>query len=340
MPSLAHVCLTKSPENALTRWSAPRSGRLAFSPLYVVLMPAHRYRLFGLDVVSELNLPDLFPTAGSGPVDVSITFGRLVEVEETGENSPQIGAGRMLLDIPEAGRYLITNGERIVVERNPGVSDRNVRLFLLGSAFGAILHQRGLLPLHANVIDFGGAAVAFMGHSGAGKSTLANWFHDRGLPILGDDVCVVRDDASGMPVVEPGLPRIRLWADALQASGRDAADYKASFDDMDKYDVPIAVAPARAALPLAAIYTLHAAEAGQRGSIDKLAGAGVVEALVANTYRGAYITQMGGVAHHLAQCVALARQVPVFALHRRWGLELFAEEAASVEAHVRRVLNA
>ena len=42
----------------------------------------------------------------------------------------------------------------------PGASSRNVRVFLLGSAFGALLHQRGLLPLHANAVEVDGRAVA------------------------------------------------------------------------------------------------------------------------------------------------------------------------------------
>ena len=59
---------------------------------------------------------------------------------------------------------------------------------------GAALHQRGILPLHANAVEIDHRAVAFMGASGAGKSTLAAWFHDQGYPILADDVCVIRAD--------------------------------------------------------------------------------------------------------------------------------------------------
>ena len=82
----------------------------------------------------------------------------------------------------------------IVAEPRQGVPDSNVRLFLLGSAMGALLHQRGLLPLHTNAVEVGGRAFAFMGKSGAGKSTLAAWFHDRGFRIVADDVCVVGFD--------------------------------------------------------------------------------------------------------------------------------------------------
>ena len=98
------------------------------------------------------------------------------------------------------------DGNQIVIDAAPDATDRNVRLFLLGSALGALLHQRGLLPLHANAIDLGGGAVAFSGHSGAGKSTIAAWFHDRGHRILADDVCVVGFDQSGRALVH-AVPR-------------------------------------------------------------------------------------------------------------------------------------
>ncbi|HEU0044533.1 hypothetical protein [Sphingomonas sp.] len=302
-------------------------------------MTYHSYHAFGLSLDSEIPLPDLpGMDRHAAPADVLITSGTVnapVGHEDVGLYIVPRGA---VLNIPEVGRYLITKGNRIVVDPAPSATDRNVRLYLLGSAFGAILHQRQMLPLHANVIDFGGAAVAFMGHSGAGKSTLANWFHDRGLAILGDDVCVVRDVDAGHPVAEPGLPRIRLWGDALRASGRDASEFEASFDDMDKYDVPIPAIPARDPVRLAAIYHLQAAQPDHAGGVDRLTGVNAIEALVANTYRGGYLPLMGGVRRHLEQCVALARRVPVFALHRRWGLDIFAEEAAQVEAHVRAVL--
>ena len=78
-----------------------------------------------------------------------------------------------------------------------------------------ILHQRSLLPLHANAMVVEGRAIGFMGHPGAGKSTLAAWFHDRGFDVLADDVCVVTPGPDGRPLAHPGIPRLRLWREAL-----------------------------------------------------------------------------------------------------------------------------
>lgn len=302
-------------------------------------MKTYRYHAFGLELESDRPLPDLRQTASAASPDVTIGNGPIAEATIPEPVGLHIGPHGAILNIPDVGRYLISDGNRIIVEPADGATDRNVRLYLLGSAIGAILHQRALLPLHANVIEFDGAAVAFMGHSGAGKSTLATWFHDRGHAVLGDDVCVVRPGEDGEPVAEPGLLRIRLWGDALQASGRTASDYDMSFDDMDKYDVPLSPGTQMKPLRLAAIYNLHSIDPHHASSIERLSGVGAIQALVANTYRGGFLPMMDGVQSHLAQCIALARQVPVFDLRRRWSLDALADEVAYIEAHVRTILD-
>jgi hypothetical protein len=236
--------------------------------------------------------------------------------------------------VAKVGRYLIREGRQIVIDPAPGASERNLRLFLLGSAIGALLHQRGLLPLHANAIDLGRRAVAFSGHSGAGKSTIAAWFHDRGYPILADDVCVIGFDGAGRALAHPGIPRLRLWREALEASGRDTGAYDRSFDDLDKYDVPTGTSAQLDPLPLAAIYLLRKAdEDGGDGAVDRLTGVDAVDTLMSNTYRGAYLRTIGRTAEHLAACLRVVRAVPVFRAQRLWGFERFDEQAQRLHDH-------
>ena len=123
--------------------------------------------------------------------------------------------GGALLVVDKTARYFVADGSRIVVQPEEGASSRNVRLFLLGSAFGLLLHQRGLLPLHANAVEIDGRAVAFAGGPGAGKSTLAAWFSDRGFALIADDVAVI-DFEGKTPIIQPGLPRLRLWERAIE----------------------------------------------------------------------------------------------------------------------------
>ena len=295
------------------------------------------YSVFGLTVASEIELPELWPGEAGSPVDVVV---RCASVGATGTEPGGLTVlgENALLNIPQVALYRIDAGREIVVEAAPEAADRNVRLFLLGSAFGAILHQRDLLPLHANAIVVDGRAIGFLGHPGAGKSTTAAWFHDRGYPVLADDVCAITFDPAGRPLAHPGIPRLRLWREALEASGRDASDYESSFDDTDKYNVPTRAHGWTKGVPLDHLYLLAKADDPKDANISRLRGAAAVEALVANTYRGAYVPLMARTGAHLAACARLAGSVPLFLASRAWGFAELDDQGRQLEEHARSVV--
>jgi hypothetical protein len=295
----------------------------------------HRYRLFGLSVQSEVPLPELVADPGTEAADVRVCVRTIAHAPDAPAGL-HIEGDEALLVIPAIGRFLSRGGREMLVEPAPRVSPRNLRLYLLGSAFAAILHQRNLLPLHANAVVVEGRAIGFMGYPGAGKSTLAAWFHDRGFDVLADDVCVVTPGPGGAPLAHPGIPRLRLWREALEAGGRDASAYERSFDDMDKYTVPTDLERALPAVPLSHLYLLEKAEDGP--SVTRLEGSAAVEAMIANTYRGAYVRLMGLTRQHMLACAELARTVPVFRARRRWGYDNFDAEGAALEAHARQLI--
>jgi hypothetical protein len=295
------------------------------------------YIAFGLRIASEMPLRGVHRANGlPQPADVTIRSGAMpISCSGLASGLTVLGRSTAILNIPEVGRYWIKSGREIIVEPSTGVSERNLRLYLLGSAMGAILHQRGILPLHANAIAINGRAVAFSGHSGAGKSTLAAWFHDRGYRLITDDVCAVTFDPDGRPIAQGGLPRLRLREDALIASGRTSVDFELSYDGMDKYDVPTTSCPSGSAVPLAAVYLLGRADDtnGPTHRIQRLMGVEAVDALVANTYRGAFTQQMGTVQQNLAACLTVARAVPVFRAERIWSFQHFDQQAHKLEQH-------
>lgn len=303
-------------------------------------MTFENYSLFGLRVRSEIPLPELFEARPGGAADVTISLGA-VPVIDGSDGRPAVDGDALLLHISGIARYRIAGGDTIVVDPEPGVPDRNIRLYLLGSAFGALLHQRGLLPLHANAIEVDGKAVAFMGASGAGKSTLAAWFHDRGHRVISDDVCVVSPSETGRAFAIPGLPRLRLWQDALQATSREAAGYDRSYvgDDLwDKFDVPIASDRVpEAPIDLAAIYLL---DQGETAAITRISGVAAAEAVFDHTYRGAFVPMLNADHGHWSACVRLISQVPIFRFERLWGQATMDEQNLRVLEHARSLLAA
>jgi hypothetical protein len=295
---------------------------------------ARDYQLFGLRLRSELNLPELFPATGAGAPDVFIRVGQIHG--RPGSFGFTQDGDALLLTVPQIARFWLRAGWDIVVELAPGAPERNVRLYLLGSAFGALLHQRGSLPLHANAVEVDGRAIAFMGASGAGKSTLAAWFHDHGHKVIADDICVVGSDSEGVPHVAPGLPRLRLWKEALEASGRDAGDYDRAWegsDEWDKFEVPLSPElVADGERRLAAIYLLRTSD---KFEIRRLRGFRAAQALIENTYRGRTIVSAAGPRLHWEACLRVAAQVPIFELQRPHDLSRLDRDIDVFVSHAR-----
>ena len=177
-----------------------------------------------------------------------------------------------------------------------------------------------------------------MGHSGSGKSTLAAWFHQQRCRIIADDVCVVRFGDEGRPLVSPGLPRLRLWREALNHFGRDVAAYERSYsgdDGIDKYDFPIP--PDGAAtdqIELGGVFLLDVAE---RFDIVRMDGVAAADAIFANTYRGASVAMTDSMTDYWKSCVQLVQTTPLFRVNRRWGFPDFDSECSAILDYVERL---
>lgn len=299
-------------------------------------MPGKSYRIFDLVVESEIELFGLAACTEADVADVRIKIGKIdVDPVKNAKRDSDLA----LLEIDGIGRYLVSEGREILLEPAPGAHDRNLRLYLLGSAMGLLLHQRGLLPLHANAVEIEGKAFAFMGPSGSGKSTLAAWFHDRGLRIVADDVCVIGFDQRGHPHANPGLPRLRLWREVLELTGRDPVRFEHAYagdPEWEKYDVPlsadyVATTPVR----LAAIYLL---ERGDPMAIEPLSGVAAAKALFANTYRGEEVVRSGKPREHWEACMRLVKRLPIFSIRRPWELSQRDAQGRVIIDHVRALL--
>ena len=146
------------------------------------------YSTYGLVVSSELELPELASAAGETP-DVEVAWAALPPLadEEGKAFAVDLNAERCQFTIKGVARYLVTDGCKIFVDRL--ISSKSgqlaemdgVRLFLLGSAFGALLHQRGWLPLHVSALLTPSGVCAFTGAAGGRKID----HHSLGAPAKG-----------------------------------------------------------------------------------------------------------------------------------------------------------
>jgi hypothetical protein len=271
-----------------------------------------RFRAWGLNIVSCMDLPEFLAGKG-GSTDVVVDYGvvpdSLEEVRFKGVRY-QAAPGRFLLTVDGIARYLVAEGCKIVIQKAAGAEDDAVRLFLLGSAFGALLHQRGVLPLHASAIRANGKAVLFCGSSGIGKSTLAGAFFKKGYPVLADDICALSPGDDGIPMVLPGFPQIRLWADATRELEEDCTSLPKVRQELEKYGLPLQEGFCTKPTPLGRIYVLGTTNT-DRFEMVPVNGQEKFNALMRSTYRFRFTEGLGSKPEHFNQCTAVGRHAEV-----------------------------
>ncbi|MEI9997238.1 MAG: hypothetical protein WDM91_21760 [Rhizomicrobium sp.] len=224
---------------------------------------------------------------------------------------PQMQAkpGQLLLVYPGIGRFLARDGAVIEFAHDDDADSGAIALFLHGTARGALIHQRGELPLHAATLvpPGGDRALAICGHSGAGKSTLAAELSRRGWTLVADDTTRVTWNGDH-PLAWPSRDSIKLWKDACEAAGIDTAALEPVMKDMEKFYIH--VASRDEPIRLGTILELAADATGSPLS------AGDKMALVSrNTYRPSHIVPLGTQNEHVrivariaAACVTLRLQ--------------------------------
>ncbi|OYW17250.1 MAG: hypothetical protein B7Z52_07060, partial [Burkholderiales bacterium 12-64-5] len=231
----------------------------------VMEAPEPDRQLCGWRVRTDVALPELLPWTGDAahPPDIQIRLAPLPGSPQDDADVTVDGEGALLLHIPGLVRLRVEGGHTIQLHvLNPGTADW--RLFLLGSGIGYLCHQRGLFPLHAACLDLGGraqggAALAIAGPSGAGKSTLATALARRGHILLSDDIAVLEVTGQGA-VVRPTFPRLKLWAQSLDAFDMTSAGLQPVRTGLEKFDLSAGLTFDPAPRPLGAIVLLETAE--------------------------------------------------------------------------------
>jgi hypothetical protein len=220
----------------------------------------------------------------------------------------QVLSDDFVLSTP-AGRYRVSGGRRITIAPRRDAADTDIRLYLLGTALGALCHQRPGLPLHAAAVLGRDGAIAVAGPTGAGKSTLAAQLAARGVTVLADDLCVAETDAPDAPRLRPGLSRIKLWRGSPALDPGKAAILEAIGETIDKLSLPLEGAVPPECAPLRRIYVL--APGGMAGSVRRLSGAEAAQAVIDSVYRWPLAIAMGRAAARFHQAAVLAQRVEI-----------------------------
>jgi len=278
----------------------------------------HFYSVSGLAVESEIALPGVIALAGARRPDVTIRRGRVPEtLDNPAASGPtwQIAGKRFLLRIPDIARFLLDDGREIAFEPESESAAADIPIFILGTVFGILLHQREQIVLHASAVRVNGKAVLFCGPSGAGKSTLAAALAQRGYPLMTDDVCVIAVTGNGLPTVHPDGRQLKLWANSIEQLDLAERRGERVRDRLEKFFVEPHAAFGEA-LPLGAVYALREARPPYTPGIESPNVVDAALILRRSAYRPMIVTQMDQRANYFYAATAIANMAGVYHLTR------------------------
>jgi len=268
------------------------------------------YKAYGLVFHSELDLPEFLPAEGKP--DVVISYGE-VPLHLDGAQQGlfyQAAPGKFLLHLKNIASYLVLEGNKIIIKPGKQASEKNIRVFLMASAIGALLQQRKLFTLHGSAVKINDKAVIFSGMSGIGKSTLAFSFLQQSFPVLTDDLSVLLTGNNRQVLLQPAYPNLKLWKDVLQKTGNKNDGLKKTRDTMEKYYYPFEQNFSDVPVPVCCIYELL--QSNKPGfSIKELDGFSKFSSLKRNTYRFQFLKELGLTSEHFLQVNQFAEKIKV-----------------------------
>jgi len=273
---------------------------------------------------SELDIPELHQTTGAAIRTVRVSLGPVPEslagAIQAGPYT-QLTAAEYLLNIPGTARYYARSGSEVTVEIAPAARDGDITTYLLGSIFGALCYQNGLLPLHASAVDFAGGVAAFLGDSGAGKSTLAACLSRRGHDIVSDDICLLNPADAAVPRVIPVTGWLKLWNQSLDHLGELAQPEHRVHSAEDKYRLYVRSADPSPRPLRHLIFLERAEDPNAQPRLTPLALTEAVATLMDMAY-AVYIPALTGQQPRLfRECAGVFRQARAYRLTRSWQLE-------------------
>lgn len=266
----------------------------------------------GLRVASEVLLPELTEAARhehDPPIDIHVELG--TTVERVADGHWDVSPGRCWFHVPGTGTFLVTGGERIAIAPATGADPLLLRLFLLGPAWAALLHQRGALPLHGAVVECSEGAIAFCGGRSAGKSSTAAWCLRRGERLLSDDLARLESGPDGA-LIWPSGAHLKLSDAALEHNGW-SPDGLEREPGLEKLLMPWYGPRSPGPVVLRSIYLL---EWGPM-AVTRLTGIDALRRFAAAAlYRPQLLEAPAALARYWRDCAEVVRTVRMFELRR------------------------
>ena len=290
------------------------------------------YKIYGFIIASELEIPDAESVAlgqTARTPDVTISLAPVSQDFFHDEEYVQItDAWGYYVKNPRhfymrccGYDFEITNGNSIIVDtHDQDAGNPDLSAFILGSAFGVIGMQRGLIPIHGAAVVTGDASVIITGGVGTGKSAVLSSLIMDGYQYLADDICMVFTD-EGRPFVIPSYPQRKIDTKTAEetrvsVSGTTLLDESGK----DKFAVRRAAEWLDEALPLSCIVEIDPVTrkdgAAFSPEVTKITGHASLRLVMRNQYRPRFVASIGTPPGSMKRLLEITSSIKTYRLLR------------------------
>lgn len=301
------------------------------------------YRGFGLDIRSDLALPELQAIDDTAP-DLTIVRGAVNRPDplSPAERLHAFDETETYLGVGSVGKFLIAGDRHVTCQLSPQFPDHLAGFALLGPVMASIMHLRGNLVLHGSALEVAGGAVLFLGDKGAGKSTMAGAMVAAGHALITDDVIAASTDPTGRLAVVSAYPTIKLSDTALATFGPDRfqllpLDAKIPSKQRARID---SAAPRHERTPIVRVYILQRGAADAPARIEPLPFGAALPQLFEHSYMARYgnapFERNGGRVRHMQQTSAVLNQAGVSRLTVPGSIDRLGDAIALIRQDVAR----
>jgi len=218
------------------------------------------------------------------------------------------------LDMEGLAWIYARNGNSIEVLTYPAFDINTLELYLCGSVYGAILHQRKVLPMHGSCFKFRNMGIMICGESGVGKSSLTAAFCLDGADFLTDDVTPILFN-EGIPHIWAISDRIKLHEESLQQLEQTIEGLTRIMPEWEKFYFPMQSVKEKV-VPLNHIFILYVHN-GPAVRVEPLVGVEKFAALRNEIYRKEFLRGMPeSETDYLKQLIVMSQRSTVTKIFR------------------------
>ena len=196
------------------------------------------YRVYGLILESDYELPQMISVEPTGNADIKIIYDQIDEsIKEKAKGFSGCFGDSEVWFCNTVGVFWIHDNSTINFVECEGKSIDDAGQYLSGLCLSILLWYRKMIMIHGSCLRYLDKTIIVAGDSGSGKSTLTNELIKRGALLIADDVTGIRK-ADGIFYSYPAFPVQKLCMDQVENNNLDVSKLRQVRYDDNKYEIP------------------------------------------------------------------------------------------------------